>query len=156
MTPEASPAAMIEIRLPRSTDAASCADLAAPVIGPARAGAFVRSHLERHHLIVAEAAEEVVGFLAYRTDWFQCTMVSLVVVRQDFRRKGIARELFRSVEALSPAPRLFSSTEETNVPSIRMHTALGFVPSGHIDNLPQGTRELLFYKRIPPRGVGPA
>ena len=31
--------------------------------------------------------------------------------------------------------------------------ALGFTPSGHIDNLPQGTRELLFYKRIAPRGA---
>ena len=45
------------------------------------------------------------------------------------------------------------ATEETNVASIRMHTALGFTPSGHIDNLPQGVRELLFYKRIPPRGA---
>jgi GNAT superfamily N-acetyltransferase len=145
---------MIEIRLPRLSDAGPCADLAALVIGEERAGAFVKSHLERHHLIVAEAAAEVVGFLAYRTDWFQCTFIGLVVVREDYRRKGIAREFFRSVEAISPSPRLFSSTEETNVASIRMHTALGFVPSGHIDNLPQGTRELLFYRRIPPRAIG--
>jgi GNAT superfamily N-acetyltransferase len=145
---------MIEIRLPRLSDAGPCADLAALAIGEERAGAFVKSHLERHHLIVAEAAAEVVGFLAYRTDWFQCTFIGLVVVREDYRRKGIAREFFRSVEAISPSPRLFSSTEETNVASIRMHTALGFVPSGHIDNLPQGTRELLFYRRIPPRAIG--
>ena len=119
-----------------------------------RAGAFIRSHLERHHLIVAEAEGEVVGFLAYRVDWFQCTFVTLVVVREDYRRKGIAREFFKSVEAVSPTPRLFSSTEETNAVSIQMHRALGFQPSGHIDNLPQGVRELLFYKRIPPRTLG--
>ena len=57
------------------------------------------------------------------------------------------------VEAISPGPRLFSSTEETNATAIRMHTALGFAPSGHIDNLPQGVRELLFYKRTPPRSL---
>ena len=51
---------------------------------------------------------------------------------------------------MSPSPRLFSSAEETNAPAIRMHTALGFAPSGHIDNLPQGYRELLFYKRLAP------
>src|SRR3972149_4651892 len=130
---------MIEIRLRRAEDHTPCADLAALVIGEERAGAFIRSHLERHHLFVAEADGSVVGFIAYRTDWFQCTFVSLVVVREEFRRKGIAREFFRSVEAMSPSPRLFSSTEETNVASIRMHTALGFTPSGHIDNLPQGT-----------------
>lgn len=144
---------MIEIRLPRLADAAPCADLAALVIGEDRAGAFIKSHMERHHIIVAEADAEVVGFLAYRTDWFQCTLVSLVVVREDFRRRGIAREFFKAVEAVSPSPRLFSSTEETNAVSIRMHAALGFAPSGHIDNLPQGPRELVFYRRIPPRGL---
>ena len=142
---------MIEVRLPRVADAARCAELAALVIGEERAGAFIRSHMERHHLVVAEAEGEIVGFLAYRTDWFQCTFVTLVVVTE-YRRKGIAREFFKSVEVISPSPRLFSSTEETNGVSIRMHTALGFTPSGYIDNLPQGTRELLFYRRIPPRG----
>jgi GNAT superfamily N-acetyltransferase len=144
---------MIEIRLPRLADATPCTELAATVIGAERAGTFVKSHFERHQIMVAEAEGEVVGFLAYRTDWFQCTFVSLVVVRGDFRRKGIAREFFKSVEAVSPSPRVFSSTEETNAASIRMHTALGFQPSGHIDNLPQGMRELLFYKRIPPRSI---
>jgi len=146
-------ALMIEIRLPRVADAIPCSALAALVIGEDRAGAFIRSHMERHHLIVAEANGEVIGLLAYRTDWFQCTFVTLVVVEESFRRKGIAREFLRAVEAISPTPRLFSSTEETNAVSIRMHTALGFTPSGHIDNLPQGTRELLFYRRIPPRGT---
>ena len=145
---------MIEIRLPRLADAMPCAELAALVIGEERAGAFIKSHLERHHLIVAEAEQDIVGLLAYRTDWFQCTLVSLVVVREDFRRRGIAREFFKAVEAVSPTPRLFTSTEETNAVSIRMHAALGFAPSGHIDNLPQGPRELVFYKRIPPRGMG--
>jgi GNAT superfamily N-acetyltransferase len=151
--PDREPGAMIEVRLPRLADALACAELATQVIGSDRAGAFVKDHLERHHLIVAEARGEVVGFLAYRTDWFQCTFVSLVVVREDFRRRGIAREFFAAVEAVSPSPRLFSSTEETNAPSIRMHAALGFAPSGHVDNLPQGARELLFYKRIPPRSL---
>jgi len=145
---------MIEVRLPRLADAAPCTDLAATVIGNDRAGPFIKSHFERHQIIVAEADEQVVGFLAYRTDWFQCTFVSLVVVHEDWRRRSIAREFFKSVEAVSLSPRIFSSTEETNAISIRMHGALGFSPSGYIDNLPQGTRELLFYKRVRPRGGG--
>jgi GNAT superfamily N-acetyltransferase len=138
------------IREPKLADLPSVMTLAAEAIGPDRAGPFVRWHVERHHLLVAEAAEEVVGMLTYRTDWFQCTIVSLVSVREDFRRRGVARALYEAVERMSPSPRLFSSAEETNAASIRMHTALGFAPSGHIDNLPQGYRELLFYKRLPP------
>jgi len=145
--------ALIEIRPPRTGDARSCVELAALVVGPDRAGPFVKAHLEQHHLIVAEADDDVVGLCAYRTDWFQCTLVSLIVIREKYRRRGIARELMRSVEAISPTPRVFSSVEETNGPAIRLHGALGFVPSGHVDNLPQGTRELLFYRRVPPRRV---
>jgi GNAT superfamily N-acetyltransferase len=136
----------MEIRLPTATDFGSLADLAAGVVGPDRAGPFIRSHFERHHLLVAGDGNDPVGVIAYRTDWFQCTFVSLVCVDKDHRRQGIARELFRGVERMSSSPRIFSSTEETNGVAIRMHTALGFVPSGHIDNLPQGYRELLFYK----------
>jgi GNAT superfamily N-acetyltransferase len=140
----------MEIRQPSPDDLAAVMELAAEVIGLERAGPFVRSHLERHHLLVADAAGEVIGVLAYRTDWFQCTLVSLICVRRDRRRRGVARALVKAVEQMSPSPRLFSSAEETNADSIRMHTALGFAPSGHIDNLPQGYRELLFYKRLAP------
>lgn len=140
----------MEIRPAEPVDVPQVMALAAQVIGEERAGAFVRSHLERHHLLVADVAGQVAGVLAWRADWFQCTFVSLVSVREDRRRKGIARALFEEVARRSPSPRLFSSTEETNGVSIRMHTALGFVPSGHIDNLPQGYRELLFYKRLAP------
>lgn len=140
----------MEIRAPEPRDAGMLMELAADVIGPERAGPFVRSYLERHHVLVAEREDEVVGFLAYRTDWFQCTFVSLVSVTKDARRQGVARSLYRRVEDMSPSPRLFSSTEETNSVSIQMHSALGFAPSGHIDHLPQGYRELLFYKRLRP------
>jgi GNAT superfamily N-acetyltransferase len=138
------------IRHVQPSDLAAVMTLAAQALGPERAGPFVRSHLERHHLLIADADEEVAGVLAYRTDWFQCTLVSLVCVREDFRRRGVARALFKAVEQMSPSPRLYSSTEETNAVSIQMHTALGFSPSGYIDNLPQGYRELLFYKRLAP------
>jgi len=140
----------MEIRHPQRADLATVVELASDVIGPERVGPFVRSHVERHHLLIAESDDEVVAMLAYRTDWFQCTLVSLVSVRKDFRRRGVARALFARVAEMSPSPRIFSSTEETNGIAIQMHTALGFVPSGYIDNLPQGYRELLFYKRLQP------
>ena len=138
----------MEIRAPEPRDAGTLMELAADVIGPERAGPFIRSYLERHHMLVAEREAEVVGFLAYRTDWFQCTFVSHVSVTNDARRQGVARALYRMLEEISPSSSFFSSTEETNGVSIQMHSALGFAPSGHIDNLPQGYRELLFYKRL--------
>ena len=127
--------------------------LATEVLGPERAEPFVRSHAERHHVLVAAEGDDVLGVLAYRTDWFQCTLVGLVGVRGDFRRRGTARALYKMVEDVSPSPRLYSTVEETNAVGIKMHAALGFIPSGFIDNLPQGYRELLFYKRLHPPGA---
>jgi GNAT superfamily N-acetyltransferase len=140
----------MDIRAPGGSDLDAVMTLAGAVLGPERAGPFVRSHLEGHHMLVARDDDEVMGVLAYRTDWFQCTLLSLVAVREDRRKRGIARALYRAVESMSPSPRLYSSTEETNSVAIQMHTALGFHPSGYIDNLPQGYRELLFYKRLHP------
>ncbi len=142
----------MNIRHADASDLPGVMALATEALGPERAGPFVRSHVERHHLLVAEEAGQVVGALAYRTDWFQCTLVGFVCVRGDLRRRGTARALYKMVEDVSPSPRLYSSAEETNAEAIRMHAALGFVPSGHVDNLPQGYRELLFYKRLHPRG----
>jgi GNAT superfamily N-acetyltransferase len=136
----------MEIRVPQSRDLDAVMALAAGM-GPG-ASSFIRSHLDRHHLLVADLDGEVVGVLAYRTDWFSCTFVTLVSVREDRRKRGVARALYRAVEGMSPSPRLFSSAEETNAVAIQMHTALGFHTSGHIDNLPRGYRELLFYKRL--------
>ena len=140
----------MEIRAPQGPELEAVTTLAGHVLSAERTGPFVRSHLERHHLLVAVEGGEVLGVLAYRTDWFQCTLVSLVSVRPDHRKRGVARALYKAVEGMSPSPRLYSSTEETNSLAIQMHTALGFQPSGYIDNLPQGYRELLFYKRLHP------
>lgn len=142
----------ILVRFPRVADEPACAALAALPMGGKAAGPFVASHFREHRIVVAEAAGEVVGLLAWRTDWFGCSFVDLLFVREDLRRRGVAREMFLAVEALSPGPRLFSSAEEDDAASIRMHAALGFRPSGHVDNLPRGKRGLLFFKRIPPRG----
>ena len=138
----------MEIGAPGTGDLETIMTLAGHVLSAERAGPFIRSHLERHHLLVAREGGEVLGVVGYRTDWFQCTFVSLVSVREDRRKQGIARALYQAVERMSPSPRLYSSTEETNSVAIQMHTALGFQPSGYIDNLPQGYRELLFYTRL--------
>jgi predicted GNAT superfamily acetyltransferase len=141
----------MRIRRPRQGDARALVTLAALGVDAPRAARLVRAHVARREVLVADEQDEVVGLVAYRTDWFQCTFVSLVVVAEQARRRGIARALFEAVESRSPHPRLFSSADERNTVAIRMHRALGFTPSGHIDNLPQGYRELLFYKRATPR-----
>jgi GNAT superfamily N-acetyltransferase len=141
----------MRVRRPEQKELSQVAKLAATLIGAKRAGPFVRLHAQRRQLLIAECDGELAGFLAYRTDWFGCTLITLTCVRDKFRRRGLARAMFGKLEEISPGPRVFSSMEETNTVSIQVHRALGFSPSGYVDNLPQGYRELLFYKRLEPR-----
>src|SRR5262245_8350231 len=99
----------MEIRAPGEGDARALVTLAALATGIGRAPGVMRAHLERGGLLVAEQQGEVVGLLAYRSDWFDCTFVSVVAVAEPARRRGVARALFEAVERLAPAPRLFSS-----------------------------------------------
>ena len=140
----------LRIREPDPGDVPASIVLAALVVGECRAASLLRTHLERRELLVAASGGAVAGLLAYRTDWFQCTFVSVVAVAEALRQRGVARALFDAVAQRAPSPRLFSSTDETNSVAIRMHRALGFVAAGYIDHLPQGYRELLFYKRRQP------
>lgn len=139
-----------DVGIARADEVPQCVDLAEALVGARRGGPLIQAAMDRRELLVARLDGEVVGALAYRSDWFGCTFVTLVSVRPDRRRRGVARALFKAVEERSPSPRFFSSTEETNAAAIQMHRALGFLPSGYIENLPQGVRELLFYKRLRP------
>ncbi len=141
----------IVVRFPKVADEEGCVALARKVLEEDSARAFIASHFREHRIVVADAGGVVVGLLAWRTDWFGCSFATWLYVEEAVRRRGVAREMFKAVEHLSPGPRLFSSCEENNAISLKMHAALGFVPSGHVDNLPQGRRELLFFKRIPPK-----
>jgi len=127
---------------------------ATEVIGAERAGTFIRSYAERHHLLVAEEDGEVAGVLAFRTDWFQCTFVgSSAWTRTSAGAASRGRSTGWSRRSRR-APRLFSSTEETNAGLDPDAHRARLAPSGYIDNLPQGYRELLFYKRLRPSSAG--
>ena len=71
-----------------------------------------------------------------------------VVVRPERRRRGVASALIRAVEAASPTPKLFTSTNRSNTAMQAVCASLGFVPSGVIDNLDDGDPELVYFKRV--------
>ena len=101
-------------------------------------------------MYVAVDANRVVGFITFETNFIGCLYISLLMVHPDCRRRGIARKMIEMVATHSENAKLFSSTEADNEISIKMHEALGFIKSGYVDNLPQQTRELIYYKNLRP------
>ena len=142
---------MVSVRAAREDDLEGCLEVDCAVIGDDRRAPFLKARIEQDRLYVAEVEGRIVGLIAYETEWIGQFYVSLVCVHPDYRKRGVARRLFAAVEGHCKTGRLFSSTEEDNQVSIKMHERLGFQRSGYIDNLPQPTREIIYFKRVEPR-----
>lgn len=139
---------MVDVRVACKQDLEGCLNVERSVMGDDRRAQFLKRQIEEGRLLVAEVEGQTVGFITYETEWFGQVYVSLVCVHPDYRRRGIAQQLFHAVEERCHTGRLFSSSEEDNGVSIKMHEALGFVRNGYIDNLPQQRREIIYFKQV--------
>jgi len=138
----------MKMRKAAKEDYKRCAELDRSIFGTDKRKEFLRLRIQAKRMYVAECDNRIVGFATFETDFIGCLFVSLLLVHPDFRRRGIARKLIEKVASHSKNGRLFSSTEEDNEVSIKMHEALGFRRSGHVDNLPQQARELIYFKEL--------
>jgi len=97
-------------------------------------------------LLVARRDGIVVGFALIVTWFYGRRFLSLIAVRADRRRAGIAQELVAS--ALSRSPHgLFTSTNRSNIAGQRLFEKLGFERSGIVENLDEGDPELVYFKK---------
>lgn len=108
--------------------------------------------------LVARHQGEVVGCAVFDRSFFEQPFISLLYVDPVHRRGGIATAIVRHVESICPGEKLFTSTNESNAAMHAFCGALGFAPSGRIDNLDEGDPEIVYCKRVTAhrRGSGAA
>jgi len=112
-----------------------------------------RKHFEemipKFGMIVLELKGIIVAYATFDSDWFGCTFLKLVVTDLSVRRQGLASQLIQYIEThFCPSGKFFSSTEDDNDSSKRMHLKQGFTESGWLDNLPQPHREIFYFKKL--------
>ena len=139
----------MQLRIASEDDYEHTLELDKLVMGTDKRKQFLRQRIRHGRMYVTVDEERVVGFIMFEMNFIGCLYVSLLVVHPDYRRRGIARNMIERVAEHSKNGKLFSSTEEDNDISIAMHEALGFRKSGYIDNLPQPSREIIYYKELP-------
>lgn len=104
---------------------------------------------------VARVDDVIRGFVIADESFFGQFYVRLLMVHQDFRRRGIASALMRAAELDCQTDKLFTSTNQSNLPMQRLCDRLGFVRSGIIENLDEGDPELIYVKLLTPRQPNP-
>jgi GNAT superfamily N-acetyltransferase len=106
---------------------------------------------------VARVDDIIRGFVIFDESFFDQFYVRLLLVHPDFRRRGLATALMRAAELDCQTGKLFTSTNQSNLPMQRLCERLGFVKSGYVENLDEGDPELIYVKLLAPApGTRPA
>ncbi|MFV0677879.1 GNAT family N-acetyltransferase [Variovorax sp. tm] len=110
-----------------------------------RAQSVAASVAQRHCLIAIDGVR-VLGYLVLKHDFFEQGFISLVVVSPTNRRNGVGLQLFLAAEAACTTPKLFTSTNLSNLASQKLIMKAGFRRSGIVENLDEGDPELIYVK----------
>jgi ribosomal protein S18 acetylase RimI-like enzyme len=131
---------------PDDLDALVRLDTTAPR-DPSRAG-LIRQWVAAGECHVAEAGGEIVGYGVLNDRFFHQGNLDMLMVRADWRRRGVGRSLLRHLASLCPSPKFWVTTNRSNRPMRRLLESEGFTPSGQIDNLDKDDPELVYVKRV--------
>ena len=87
-----------------------------------------------------------VGYGVLDGSFYGNGFVSMLFTDPPHRRSGVATLLMRHLESISPTPKLFTSTNESNLPMQSLLAKLGYERSGVIYNLDPGDPELVYVR----------
>ncbi|WP_261129801.1 GNAT family N-acetyltransferase [Bacillus sp. Marseille-Q3570] len=118
------------------------------VIGHSERSASLEKAIREGGCFIAKSDRGIAGFLIYDTSFFECSFISLVIVHPSERRKGVASRLIENFEQTTSTEKVFSSTNESNLPMAEVFSTLGYRKSGYIDNLDEGDPEIIYFKKL--------
>ena len=72
----------------------------------------------------------------------------MLYIHQDYRRNGVGAALMKHMESECRTEKLFTSTNQSNIPMQRLLAKLEYKPSGKVENLDEGDPELIYFKKL--------
>jgi len=109
---------------------------------------FIRLAVERQACLVVLLDDRIVGYGVLEYTFFGYGFVSMLYVHKDHRRQRIGQKLLAALERSCKTPKLFTSTNLSNLPMQALLDRQGYLPSGVIHNLDEGDPELVYFKPI--------
>jgi ribosomal protein S18 acetylase RimI-like enzyme len=114
---------------------------------------FIGEACAHGRIAVARVDDAIRGYVIFDESFFDQFFVRLLIVDPDFRRRGLATALMRAAELACQSGKLFTSTNQSNIPMQQLCERLGFVKSGYVENLDEGDPELIYVKMLAPSGT---
>lgn len=97
---------------------------------------------------IAVADQTIIGYAVLNYTFYHNGFIEMLYIHSDYRRRGAGAALLQHIESLCQTPKLFTSTNLSNLPMQSLLAKLEYVLSGVIDNLDEGDPEIVFFKRL--------
>lgn len=109
---------------------------------------FVPKLIHKGTAHVAVLNGTMVGVAVLEHWFFERGFISLLMVRRGHRRRGVGSALVRHVEILCESERIFTSTNQSNLPMQSLLKKLGYRKSGTVDDLDPDDPELFYSRQL--------
>ncbi|ETI70799.1 GNAT family N-acetyltransferase [Neobacillus vireti] len=139
---------MLRIGTAELKDLAGILEIDKIVIGNDSRKGYLREAINGKKCLAAKTEFSVVGYLIFNTHFFDCSFISLVIVHPSKRKKGYAKLMIEHFETISPTPKIFSSTNQSNEIMQSLFDSIGYVKSGFVENLDEGDPEIIYFKKV--------
>ncbi|HFZ1933002.1 GNAT family N-acetyltransferase [Serratia marcescens] len=133
------------VRLATETDVAALIALDSVAEHEPQRAAQIRAWCGQGDCYLAEEQDVVMGYGVLHYHFFGCGFIEMLMVGERYRRRGVGQALITALKSHCRHPKLFTSTNRSNLPMQRRLLNAGFVASGQIDNLDDGDPEQVFF-----------
>ncbi len=110
--------------------------------------ALVRRAVASGTCIVADLDGLAVGYAILNHNFYGCGWIDMLYIHSGHRRLGLGSVFVEHIKAACETPKLFTSTNLSNLPMQALLGKAGFVLSGVIENLDEGDPEIVYFKRV--------
>ncbi len=115
--------------------------------------AFIHRVIAANQCFVAIEHSAVAAYAVLNYAFYDYGLVDMLYISRPFRRRGIGSALLVHLERQCTTPKLFISTNQSNLPMQGLLAKLGYCPSGVIENIDDDDPELIFMKRLQSKAV---
>lgn len=138
----------MELRIATTTDADAIIGFDHVAASDVARVQFIHEQIESSACYIAVIDANVVAYAVLNYKFYDNGWIEMLYVHPQFRGQGIGSSLIRHLINECRTPKLFTSTNQSNVPMQRLLATLEFARSGLIENLDDGDPELVYFKRL--------